>query len=98
MPHAATYWNVFNVEGESSIDAAIVTYASLSDRLHDQKRTGIFTPDGSVLFGTNIDGSGADILSPIPEPMTSSLAAAGLALIALRAGRRRGHCIVRAAP
>ena len=76
-----TYWNLFNVEGESSLDAAFVTYANLSDMLNDVNRTGLFTPNGSGLFGRNIVGSGADIVAPVPEPDTIALLLAGLMLL-----------------
>jgi hypothetical protein len=56
----AAYWNVFNIEGESSTDAAFATYATLSDMMNDVNRTGTFVADGSVLFGTNIVGTGSD--------------------------------------
>ena len=55
----STYWNVFNIEGESSISASIVTYPSLPDMLADANRTGNFTPNPSG-FGANIVGSGSD--------------------------------------
>jgi hypothetical protein len=38
-----TYWNVFNIEGESAISADIVTYGSLTDMLNDTNRLGVFT-------------------------------------------------------
>ncbi len=40
----AAYWNVFNVEGETSLTAQIVTYATLGDMLLDANRTGVFNP------------------------------------------------------
>jgi hypothetical protein len=55
-----TYWNLFNVEGESSLDAAYVTYDNLTDMLNDENRTGLFVADGSGIFGANIVGSGSD--------------------------------------
>jgi hypothetical protein len=54
----ATYWNVFNVEGETAIPTDIVTYASLVDMLGDTNRTGVFTLPGIV--GHNVVGSGSD--------------------------------------
>jgi len=54
----STYWNVFNIEGESDISADFVTYATLSDMLLDQNRLGVFTPGG--VAGENIVGSGSD--------------------------------------
>lgn len=56
--HAA-YWNVFNVEGESTLSAQVATYASLADMLDDTNRTGVHTPNPSG-FGTNIVDSGSD--------------------------------------
>ncbi|MDX1390892.1 MAG: hypothetical protein R3241_00830 [Rheinheimera sp.] len=56
---AMIYWNLFNIENESSQDARYVTYASLEDMLNDENRLGVFNPDG---FGAsaNIVGSGSD--------------------------------------
>ncbi|PWS35185.1 hypothetical protein DFH01_23045 [Falsiroseomonas bella] len=85
-----TYWNVFNIEGESSISAGIVTYATLSDMLADVNRTGVFEPN-TVGFGRNVVGSGAVISAEvtIPEPLSLSLFASGiLTLTLLRWGRR----------
>jgi hypothetical protein len=58
-PAMATYWNVFNVEGESTLSAQIVTYASLADMLGDVNRTGVFTPN-PLGFGVNIVGGDSD--------------------------------------
>ena len=86
---APTYWNVFNVEGESSLDAAIVTYATLQDMLNDENRTGLYEPDGSGFFGRNIVGGGFsfDATSSVPEPGMGWLAL--LALGAMQLTRRR---------
>lgn len=65
--------------------------------LNDENRTGFALADGNSPFGANIVGSGAGFLAPIPEPMTSALTATGLALIGLRAWRRRGQRVGRAA-
>ncbi len=54
----ATYWNVFNIEGESSQSAQFVTYDSGADMLVDENRTGVFTPTNP--FGRNIIGSASD--------------------------------------
>jgi hypothetical protein len=93
--NAATlvYYSVFNIEGESAIDAAFVTYASLLDMLNDQNRTGVFIADGHPPFGTNIVGSGTFLLrdapSPVSLPGTSWLLGAGLAALAVV--RRSNH-------
>ena len=63
---APTYWNVFNIEGESAASAAIVTYGALGDMLSDTNRLGIFDPNPSG-FGVNIVGSGASLVEvPVP--------------------------------
>lgn len=41
------YWNVFNIEGESSVGADLVTYNSLTDMLTDINRTGVNTLSGA---------------------------------------------------
>ncbi|OOG22715.1 hypothetical protein B1C78_14385, partial [Thioalkalivibrio denitrificans] len=41
-----TYWNLFNIEGESVIGADFVTYAALDDMLNDINRLGVFQPMG----------------------------------------------------
>jgi len=84
------YWNVFNFEGESAENSAIVTYATLADMLADANRTGVFTPD-SGSAGANIVGSGASILSQppsVPEPSSIILCATG-AVGLIGYGRRR---------
>src|SRR5690606_12457275 len=79
-----TYWNVFNIEGESSLDASFVTYATLADMLTDTNRTGVFVADGSGFFGRNIVGSGADILlSETPVPAALPLFATGIGALGL---------------
>jgi hypothetical protein len=55
----AAYWNVFNLEGESSISAEFVTYATLSDMLHDTNRTGDVAPS-QPFVDANIVDSGSD--------------------------------------
>jgi len=85
-----TYWNLFNIEGESLITADFVTYATLSDMLNDTNRTGLFTPNSGG-FGRNIVGSGATIaqVHAVPEPETYALMLAGLGLLSFVARRRK---------
>lgn len=85
-----SYWNVFNIEGESSTGADIVTYDTLTDMLADANRTSVNTLAG---FGANIVGSGAfNALPPdpvpVPEPSGWLLAAVGLSGVIL--SRRQG--------
>jgi len=87
----STYWNVFNIEGESDLNAAIVTYATLLDMLNDENRTGLYTPDGSGLFGVNIVGGGFgfDAVTTVPEPRMAWLLL--LALGAMHIARQRSR-------
>lgn len=91
MAHA-TYWNLFNLEGESSLGARYVTYSTLTDMLGDVNHLGVFAPDGqgSGQFAANVIGSGSDVRranpQPIPEP--SSMLLMGLGLAALAASGR----------
>ncbi len=55
----ATYWNLFNEEGESTFSSQFATYATLSDMLSDDNRLGVFTPN-TLGAGPNIVGSGSD--------------------------------------
>jgi hypothetical protein len=76
---APIYWNVFNIEGESSLSARIVTYGTLDDMLNDTNRTGTFTPN-AIGAGANIVGSGASIeIAAVPAPATLALLGLGLA-------------------
>ena len=59
MTAQATYWSLFNIEGESTVSAQYVTYGSLTDMLADTNRLGVFTPNTSG-FGRNIVGTDTD--------------------------------------
>ncbi|MGR9117163.1 MAG: hypothetical protein ACU85E_15495, partial [Gammaproteobacteria bacterium] len=67
----SAYWNLFNIEGESSILPAFVTYDTLDDMLNDENRTGNFVPDGSFggAFGANIVGTGSLFVADGPGPV-----------------------------
>lgn len=95
------YYNLFNLEGESSLSAAFVTYASLADMLNDENRIGSFTADGNTPFGANIVGTGAFVVADTPHPVslpaTSWLVALGLSVIASARPRRR-HAGSRSGP
>jgi hypothetical protein len=54
------YWNLFNVEGESTGSAVYVTYATLIDALTDSNRTGQYFPDNTGDAAANVVGSGSD--------------------------------------
>ena len=85
---SSVYWNLFNLEGESSESARYVTYGSASDMLNDTNRTGDFVPGA---FGRNIIGSGAmvlpDTIPPVPVPAAVWLF--GTALLGLMGFTRR---------
>lgn len=53
-----TYWNVFNLEGETAFAAEIATYSSLVDMLADTNRIQVVAMPG--LAGRNLVGSGSD--------------------------------------
>lgn len=90
----AAYWNVFNIEGESSVSAAIVTYATLPDMLADTNRLGVSEPN-PFGFGVNIVGSGAEIRQqvPIPEPAPLAILLTGVLMLALVRYRRDGSSV-----
>jgi PEP-CTERM motif len=95
----SSYWNVFNIEGESSQSANIVTYATLSDMLADTNRSGTFIPNPGG-FGSNIVGSGSDNTAggggtPVPEPGSLMLVSLGMACLGFRL-RRKGAAPQRA--
>lgn len=68
------YWSLFNIEGESGLNAQYVTYNALEDMLLDTNRMGVFTPN-TFGAGRNIVGSSAFILpsATVPEPGTLGL-------------------------
>ncbi len=81
------YWNLFNNEGESTVSAEFITYATLTDMLNDENRLGFFVPDGAFV-GRNVVGTGADVLPRgVPEPGTVGLLAS--AFLGLGVLRRR---------
>ncbi|WP_282611229.1 hypothetical protein, partial [Pelagibius sp. Alg239-R121] len=59
---APVYWNLFNIEGESTLSSSLITYDSLTDMLNDENRTGVLVPDGqsSGQFAGNVVGTGSD--------------------------------------
>lgn len=61
------YWNVFNIEGESSIGADIVWYGTFEDMLSDDNRLGVGQTDAfGGGFNTNIIGAGGFIMDSTP--------------------------------
>jgi hypothetical protein len=78
-----TYWNVFNIEEETSFGAGFVTYNSLLDMLLDQNRAGVFSPDGLGSSENNIVGSGAFVAGPsmVPEPSAILLFGVGIIIV-----------------
>ncbi len=55
----STYWNLFNIEGETAQNANYVTYATLTDMLMDTNRLQVYVPSGGFA-GQNVVGSGSD--------------------------------------
>jgi len=89
-----TYWNLFNIEGESSFPASFITYNTLTDMLNDTNRIGVFTPTGtSPAAAANIVGSGADIaqITAVPEPSSLPLLCAGIFGFGLLLWIKRGN-------
>ena len=54
----ASYWNLFNEEGEGSASAQFAIYATLDDMLTDTNRLDVTTPD-TLGAGSNIVGAGS---------------------------------------
>ncbi len=81
----ATYWNLFNTEGENTFDAVFATYATLVDMLNDENRVAEFAADGYSPFGANIVGTGAFIVSSempeVPLPASGLMLLCGVALL-----------------
>jgi hypothetical protein len=80
------YWLTFNIEGESSVPASMLTFGSLTDMLNGTNYTGIYNPGSGGLFARNIVGSGSDsyVFAPtpdVPEPMAWTMLVAGLGVI-----------------
>ncbi len=89
----ASYWSLFNFEGESTSDAIYVTYTTLSDMLVDTNRTGQFSPNTGGA-ARNVIGSGASVIgglppTSVPEPKSLGLVLLGLACLAGARARRR---------
>lgn len=87
----ATYWSLFNIEGEDTLSARYVTYATLDDMLGDTNRLDVFEPNPTG-FGRNIVGSGSDSFPAVPEPTSWALLTVGFGLVGrqLRQRRREG--------
>ena len=90
---SAVYWNVFNVEGESSLSAAFVTYATITDMATDTNRTGLFIANGTAPFGNNIVGSGSDVVPVSVVPASGSLPLLGIGLVGMIL-MRRGRAVL----
>jgi hypothetical protein len=88
------FWSLFNVEEETSISSAYVTYSNLDDMLNDANRIETFLPDDTFggSFAANVVGSGAFMVpdpnpNPIPEPSAFALFLS--AIIAVSIVRRK---------
>jgi hypothetical protein len=68
-----TYWSLFNNEGESSVSAEYVTYATLADMLGDTNRTGVFVPNAAGVGHTSSDRARTKcVAQTFPNPTPSS--------------------------
>jgi len=81
-----SYWNTFNIEGEHTLTATLVTYGTLLDMLLDTNRLGAFDPNSSG-FGGNVVGSGASV-APIPAPPAVILLGSAIAFLGWTSRRR----------
>ena len=98
---AAVYWNLFNLEGESSFSSVFATYGTLNDMLNDTNRLASYSPIGTDLVASrNVVGTGAFF---VPDPVTPvPLPASGMFLLVATAGsagwwrrsRRAAHKII----
>jgi len=90
-----TYWNLFNIEGENSLSAGFITYATLIDMLNDTNRVVFAQPNGYAA-GQNVVGSGATVMAmtgpgpvtTVPEPEALWLLGLGLVALSFQARHR----------